>query len=242
MLGEPTFIARHNRSDAQRKALLAKERIAAVAGPKGPDLARLREMHDPFFFFVGRPRQIFFARRERLAYGVHAGHELSIAAKPLRHRVPHARHDAHAHRHVSRVRDFHPDVSDVRADGTHRERHYVHRASAHAALEQAIQRAAHFLGVDPVVGRPGVLLAAAADERALLHARDIRRMRASEKRVGSEFVVQPDEGPGAHQLIAQAVIFGLRAIAPVHAVGFCQARNLADPFTQSLVTHPGWCV
>ena len=42
MLGQPAFVARHVRGDAQRKAFLAEQRVAAVARAVGPDFAGLR--------------------------------------------------------------------------------------------------------------------------------------------------------------------------------------------------------
>ena len=64
-----------------------------------------------------------------------------------------------------------------RAERTHRERHDVHRAAAHAAVEQAVQRRAHLLRVRPSCWsgrrRPSLLT---ADERAVLDARHVRRI------------------------------------------------------------------
>jgi hypothetical protein len=41
VLGHPAFVARDVGGDAQGEALLAQQRVAAVAGAVGPDLARL---------------------------------------------------------------------------------------------------------------------------------------------------------------------------------------------------------
>ena len=46
MLGEPAFIARHRRGDAQREALLAEQRVAAVSRADTPDFTTLGEVQD----------------------------------------------------------------------------------------------------------------------------------------------------------------------------------------------------
>ena len=177
VLREPAFVARHHRGDAQREAFLPEKRVAAVARAKGPDLPRLGEMHDPLLFLVAGPGDIRFTRLEWRADRVHARHELALFAEPVDHRATHARHDAHAHGDVRRIGDFDADLRDRRADGPHGERHDIHRASAHAAVEQTLEFAAHFARVDPIVGRSRLLLRPTADEGALFHPRDIARMR-----------------------------------------------------------------
>ena len=57
VLGEPALVARDHRRDAQREALLAEQRVAAVARAERPDLARLGEVHDPLLVGVARPRR-----------------------------------------------------------------------------------------------------------------------------------------------------------------------------------------
>ena len=63
VLGEPALVARDHRRDAQREALLAEQRVAAVARAVRPDLARLGEVHDPLLVGVARPRDVVLARR-----------------------------------------------------------------------------------------------------------------------------------------------------------------------------------
>jgi hypothetical protein len=57
VLGHPAFVARDVGGDAQREALLAQQRVAAVAGAVGPDLARLGKMDDVLGFVAG-PRHV----------------------------------------------------------------------------------------------------------------------------------------------------------------------------------------
>ena len=62
VLGEPALVARHHRGDAQREALLAEQRVAAVAGAVAPDLARLGVVHDVLGLVVARPGDVVLAR------------------------------------------------------------------------------------------------------------------------------------------------------------------------------------
>jgi hypothetical protein len=57
VLGEPALVARHHRSDAQREALLAEQRVAAVARAERHDLARLGKVHD-LLLVVARPGHV----------------------------------------------------------------------------------------------------------------------------------------------------------------------------------------
>ena len=156
VLGEPALIAPHLGGDAQRKALLAEQRVAAITRPVAPDLVCLGIVND-VLGLVARPRDIELARHQRRADAVHARHEVAIVAEHLEHRAAHARHDAHVDRDVRRIGELDADVRDRRAERPHRERHHVHRAAAHAASEQRVvarlEQRAHLGGIDPVVGR-----------------------------------------------------------------------------------------
>src|SRR3546814_17032929 len=67
VLGQPTLAARLVRGDAQRVALLAQQRVAAVARAVGLDAELVREVHDPA------------ARRIELADRVQALDERALA-------------------------------------------------------------------------------------------------------------------------------------------------------------------
>ena len=58
MLGQPAFVARHHRGDAQREAFLAQQRIAAIARSERPDFPRFREMDDIDVIRVAGPRYV----------------------------------------------------------------------------------------------------------------------------------------------------------------------------------------
>ena len=199
-------------------------------------------MHDPLVIVAAWPGDILLARRERRADGVHAGHERAVFAQPVGHGAAHASHDAHVHRYVGGIGNFHAHLRDRRADRAHRERDHVHRAPAHAAIEQPVERGAHLARLDPVVGRAGVFLLLAADEGALFHAGDVARMRAREEAIRPQLRIQTDEGARGNQLFAQPVVFRLRPVTPDNAVGLRQARDLRHPLAQRAVTHPGRCI
>ena len=134
VLGHPAFVARDVRSDAQREAFLAQQRVAAVARTVRPDLARFREMDD-VLLFVARPRHILLPGRERRAdacacTGTTRLSSLSISAKTG---SADARHDAHVDDDVRRIGQLHADLRHRRADRAHAERQHIHRAAAHAS-------------------------------------------------------------------------------------------------------------
>jgi hypothetical protein len=59
VFGQPAFVARHVRGDAQSEALLAEQGVAAVAGTVGPDLAGLGVVHDVFGVGLHGQRESF---------------------------------------------------------------------------------------------------------------------------------------------------------------------------------------
>src|SRR5579859_4331557 len=72
--------------------------------------------------------------------------------------VSHPGHDPHRHRHVRRVGDLDPELGDAAAEEAHDERDHIHDAAPHAPVEELLERLAHLVGRDPVVGRACVLL------------------------------------------------------------------------------------
>ena len=180
VLRHPAFVARDVRSNAQRKALLAQQRIAAVARSVRPDLARLREMHD-VLRLVARPRHILLARpraarpRECM-HGTTRFSSLSISANtgsPMRAMM--RMFTTTYGESVSCT----PMLRHRRTHRPHAERQHIHRAAPHAAAKQLLQLATHHIRIFPVVGRPGGVLRQRADERPVLHARHIVRHRSA---------------------------------------------------------------
>ena len=202
VLGQPALVAGHHRGDAQSEALLAEQRVAAVAGAVGPDLARLGEVDDVLVVGVAGPGDVLLAFLERHAHRVQAGHEVAVVAERVERAGPHPGHDPHRCRDVGRVGQLHADVGDRRAQRPHREGHHVHGAPAHRAAKQPGQRLAHLARLAPVVGRARVLLALGADEGPILDSRHVARVRAGQVGVGPLGVGELLEGPGFHQRLA----------------------------------------
>ena len=105
---------------------------------------------------------------------------------------------------------------------------------AHAAVEQLLELCLHLRGVHPVVGRAGVVLAVAADEGAVLDARDVAWDRSGQRKLfGRLSGLSRMKVPGAHHLLAERVVFRLGAVAPMDGLGLhnaltssTQARSL----------------
>ena len=55
VLGKPSVVTSHDRGNAQRKALLAKQCVAAVARTKAPNFTSLREVNDVLVVGVAWP-------------------------------------------------------------------------------------------------------------------------------------------------------------------------------------------
>ena len=126
VLGHPALVARHGAGDAQREALLAEERVAAVAGADAPDEPLLREVHDEAALrATGRRANGGRARSRRRPPS------WSSAA------CAHARHDPHVGDDVRAVRDLDPDLAERRAERPHHVGHDVHRPALHGALRTA---------------------------------------------------------------------------------------------------------
>jgi hypothetical protein len=161
---------------------------------------------------------------------VHAGHELAVGAQHVVHGAAHAGHDAHVHGHVRRIGQFHADVRDRRTQRAHRERHHVHGAAAHAAVEQAVQRLRISAGaVQLLVGPASSFFSEQMKVRS--STRHVGRIGQGQERVLALGRVQAAHGAGGDHLLAQAVIFFLRAIAPVDLVRLGQAAISATQAT-----------
>ena len=162
VLGEPALVVCHRRGDPQRVALLAQQRVAAVARSVGPDLAVLGEVGD-VLLRVARPRHVLLAGFERRAQRVQRLDEEPVLTEGGDHLGSDAGHDPHREHHVGGVGDLDAELRVVRAERAHAERDDVHRATAHAAAVEVGHRGAHLGRIDPVVRRAGVDLVLRAD-------------------------------------------------------------------------------
>ena len=228
MLGKPALVARHARGDPQGEALLAQQRIAAIAAAIRPDGAFLGEVDDVLLLGVAGPGDVLLPGPQRHADGVDAGHEEAVA-QGVEHRAAHPGHDPHRDGDVGGVRDLHADMRDRRADRSHAEGHDIHGPAAHAAVEEVPQGLLHGDGLDPVIGRSRVIAPPAADERPILDPGHVRRVGEGQVAVRPFFRVQPAKGPLLHKQFAEPVVLLLRAVAPDHLVGLAQVGHLLDP-------------
>ena len=221
VLGKPALAATHARGNAQCKALLAEQGIATVTAAERPDGLFFRKMDDVFVVFIARPGHLTLSAIKRHTHGMQAGNEIRALAESIERLATHARHDAHADRDVGRVGQLHAGLRKRGADRPHGKRHHIHRAAAHAALEQRPQRAFHVRGIAPVVGRTRIVLVGAAYESSVFHPGDIGRIRQRQIAIRAQFRIEFAQCAVRYQARAQRLIFGLRPVAPVDA---CRLR------------------
>ncbi len=217
VLGEPAFVARLPARDAQRVALLAEQRVAAVAGADALDRELFREVHDEAAVGI------------QIADRVQALHERAVALDPVQRGRAHARHDAHVDHDVGAVGDLHAAARERRVDRPHAVRDHIHRAAAHRAVEQRIDFAVRFSRIHPVVVRTGVVAVARADERQVLDASDVGGTGAMQVTIRVGGLVELDKIAAAKHRFDQCRVFGVRPGAPVNRIRLGQSRDLLDP-------------
>ena len=166
-----------------------------------------------------------------------ARNEHAVAAEHVEHGASHARHHPHACRDIGAVGYLDADVGNWTPQRAHRKRHDIHRAPAHAAVEKLVERCAHGVGSDPVVGRPRVFLALAADKGAILDPRDVGRMRPRQIAVRPLGRIELAQRSGRHHRRAKAFVFLLGPVAPDHPFRARAQRNIADPTQQPRMSH-----
>ena len=195
---------------------------------------------DDVFVRVAGPGNVFLTGIERCAYGVHAGHKTPrVRVDFFEDRQTDARHDAHIDHRIRRIGKLHADLRHGRADRSHRERQDIHGAATHAAVEEVLELVAHFGGIDPVVGRSGVVPGKRADIGAVFDASDVARVRFGVVTARPDVLVELDEGAPFDHLRAQRVVFLLRAVHPVDGVRLGERSHLLDPCEEVLVLREG---
>jgi len=229
VFGEPAFGARLIARDSERVALLAEQRIAAVARAVAHDRELLGEVHDVAAFGI------------ELARRVQAFDEGLVLFDAFQGRFADARHEIHVRDDVSAVRDLDAAARVGGVDGPHAVRDHVHRAAAHATREARLHEVFGFRGRLPIVVRPGVDLIARADERQVLDACDVLGIGAVQIAAGVGRLVELEERATVEHLVEQLAIFWFGALAPVDPVGAGQFRDFRDPVAKALQARGhGW--
>ena len=228
----------------KREALLAEQRVAAVARPERPDLARLGKVDD-VLLRVARPGHVLLAVGQRRAHGVDAGDDallgllnLSISSKtccPMRAMM----------RMLTTTYGESVSCTPIcdigRADRAHAEREHVHRAALHRAAERDPSGASsHLERIFPVVGRPRGVLRERTDERAILDARHVARIRPRVVAARPQVLVELDECAGLHHLRAQRVVLVLGAVHPMDGGRLSEGGCFFNPADEVLVSREGF--
>ena len=194
-----------------------------------------------FVVVVARPRDVLRPLGQRHAHRVHARDERAVVAEDVEGPAAHPGHQPHRHGHIRRVGELDADVALVGADGPHRERHDVHRATLHRAVEELGELLAHLGRLTPVVGRPGVVALRGADERAVLDAGDVARVGERQVAVRTDGVVQTLERACLHEYLTESVVLLAGAVTPVDRVGLGEGGHLLDPADKLLVVRGDSC-
>ena len=98
------------------------------------------------------------------------------------------------------------------------------------------------LGSIQLLVGPGILLAARADEGPLLHAGDVARIAARKVAARPLLRIEPDEGACLDELLAEGVVLGIRAVAPMHVRRGAQLDHLFHPGDKPAMLDPVRCV
>ncbi len=202
VLGEPALLLREVGADAERQALLAEERVAAVARAHRPDGVVLREVGDEALLGVALGDRV-----EPLV-------EVVLLAEPVERHLAHAGHGAHVERDVDRVGQLEAHLGEGRVGGPHHVGHHVHRAPLHAAVEEAAHLRVHLGGGDPGVGGAGLLLGGRADDGEVLDAGDVVLVGVVVVAARPLLLVERDEDLVDDGLGDELLALALRAVEP----------------------------
>ncbi len=214
--------------DAQGVALLAQQRIAAIAGTEGLDGELLREVHDEAAVGV------------QLAGGMQALHEVTFALDARQCRRAHAGHDPHIGHHVGRIGDFHTAARQGRINRAHAIGNDIQRAATHAAVKQCIDLGVRFTRGHPMIVGAGVFALGRADEGEMLHARHIVGMGAMQGAARMGVLIEFDQGTVSQHVCLERGAFGIAAIAPVDGIGLGQLGDIGHPLVQGFKLAGHW--
>ena len=194
---------------------------------------------DDVLDLVARPGDVGLTLAQRHADRVDGRNKKAVLAELVEGGLAHAGHDFHRYGDIGRIGNLNADGADFRTQRPHAERHDVHRAALHAALEQVLQVGAHLGRIEPVVGRAGVFGLFRADEGAAFDAGDVARVRRGVEGIGPFGRIEPFERAGRDQLVGQLRPLGLRPVAPAHTIRLRKLGDLANPLHEFRVL--GWC-
>ena len=167
----------------------------------------------------------------QLADGVQAGVEFAAVHFEGVQRDPaHARGDAQVGDDVGAVSNLDADLGMRRAGGAHQVGYDIHRAPAHATVEEGTEHRLGLVGRHPVVGGPGVYLARRADIGEVFGAGHVGRATAVQVRVRVRLFVDGDKLTCLEHVLDERAVFGFGPVAPDDLIG---ARELRAVF------HPG---
>ena len=231
MLGEPALVAGHHRGDAQGVALLAQQGVAAVAGAVGPDLAVFREVDDVLDRRCRARRRPARPAPAALPTVCTAGTKKPSSPSCVERGLAHAGHDPHRDHDVGAVGDLDAERADLRAERAHAEGHDVHRAAAHAAVEQARSgRRASRSGSSQLLVGPASSGSFGADEGAALDAGDVLGIGGGVEGVGALLGIEPFQR--ARRRPSRRSARSHSSSEPshqMHAVGLGERGDLARP-------------
>ena len=217
VFGEPAFAARLPAGDTQCMALLAEQRVAAVAGAEALDREFLGKVHDE------APLGIEITDR------VQAADEGAVPADAFERAAAHARHQLHVEHDIGAVGDFDAAAGERRIERTHAIGDDVQRPALHASGEERVHLPVCCIGRQPVIVRTGIVLAAGADEGDMLDPGDVLGIRAVEYAAGEVFLVEWVEFLRCDQLPFEHVEFRIAAVAPVDRIGTRELGNVIHP-------------
>ena len=207
VFGQPAFVAAHDAGDAQGEAFFTQQGVAAVTAAVGNNQAIFGEVADVFDRRVAGPFDVFLARFQRGAEGVHA---FDCVFVEVRHDfAAHAGHDPHIDHHVFRVGDLDAVAGKAGTYRAHAERDHVHGSAVHAAFGEVFEQGFHLFRLHPVVGGAGILLAAATDVGTIFDAGHVAGIAETGEAVGPFFGVEFDKRALVDQQLTEIVVFFL---------------------------------
>ena len=166
-----------------------------------------------------------------------------ITFEPLGCDRAHPRHYLHAEHDVNGIGYFEADFCERRSRRSHKVGNDEHRTPAHRALEHALQFAVGRARFGPVVGWSRFFFRRRANQRELLDARNVVRIRTMQIGARHFLLVQLDQHLLTARFSEQIIIFALGAIAPEDVLRLAAAPDFLHPIQHDLIgrlrfSHP----